>query len=124
MESSPGEAMIAAQIVHSTVIIVLDVVTVIVVGIGVRRQRPDAWLPMLLWSIASLAVTGGSILGGYLYAAYAARFGADELLRAHVRLAYVNATLAVGLVVLFWWALLRLARPPPPPALPAEPPYR
>lgn len=73
-----------------------EVVLIVVIAGVVRRYRPDAWKPILLWSLASEAVTR-------LKPCEALTRGVNELL---------GMPLTVALTALLGYSLVALVRPP------------
>ncbi len=90
----------------------------------VRRNRSDAYRPLLLWSALHLGFTVVNTLSGVLVSLVASRGGVDEMLRAQFFQTCVSIVVGIGLVALLAHALVRLAQPPPSVVAESSPPYR
>jgi hypothetical protein len=99
---------------------------VVVISTVVRRHRPDAWKPLLVWSIASLGWGTVARIMTALMPVLVVRH--DDSLTALWRWQVVNG--AVGIVatvvlaVLLVRGLVALAQPPKKDAIEGAPPYR
>jgi hypothetical protein len=96
-----------------------------VIASVVRRERPDAFKPLLLWSILSLAA---QVFFWLLNAVGPALVSRGEGIEAITTFFTVTAALhipvSVGVTALLGVGLVRLAKPAPPVVVPHEPPYR
>jgi hypothetical protein len=97
-----------------------------VVATVVRRQRPDAYRPLLAWAIASLVMMAFSYL---LYPALSVlvvtRGGGTEAYLEAIGIWHViSSAIHVGLVVLLVRGLVALAQPPKAVKVESDAPYR
>jgi len=104
--------------------IVSAIVIVAVIAVGVRRQRPDAYLPLLVWGICLVATDVVLGFGGAAYIESAGRQGVEAIIRAQIHSVVVNMIVTLVLNGLLMFGILRLARPPKPIVPQGDPPYR
>jgi hypothetical protein len=117
---TPFRLMISASWVVS---IACQIAIVVAIATLVRRQRPDAWKPILAWAIAVGAMWLWPPLAAVLFRDEA-EGGVSGIYRMQVLQSLVSIPLHVATVALLIHGLVTLARPPRPAALPSEPPYR
>lgn len=101
----------------------LQLAIIVAIATLVRRQRPDAWKPLLLWSIATTALWAWRPLARLLFRS-AADSGVNDFYRVEVLTQAVYLPMHVALVALLIYGLVKLAQPPKPVVMPNEPPYR
>jgi hypothetical protein len=101
-----------------------QIALLVVIATVVRRHRPDAYRPLLAWSIVGLVFGVVGWVGGFAVRVVMARDGIDAMLKAQVATGLVGAVEHVILVVLLIRGLVALAQPPKVPITPAQPPYR
>lgn len=94
-----------------------------VVATVVRRQRPDAYRPLLAWAVASLVMILVNIVA-YPLVGFFVRGSIDDYLAATGVLRIVSASIGVGLVVLLVRGLVAIAQPPKPLEVKSDVPYR
>jgi cell division protein FtsW (lipid II flippase) len=109
----------------SLVTLATQIALVIVVAQVVRRNRPDAYKPLLTWAIASLAVWALSMLLSASGTVIAARQGGvNGLFTVQITSALLGIPLHLVVVILLIRGLVRLAQPPKPPTVETNIPYR
>ena len=111
-------ALTGSLIVH----ICLQVALLVVVAVVVRRRRPDAYVPLLIWTIASLVVTVTSPVVTVVVMRLVS--ATEDVLIAQAWLNAINTAISVGLVILLILGLVRLSEPPKPVVLQASGPFR
>ncbi len=104
--------------------IAIEIAFVVVATTVVRRQRPDAFKPLLAWAVASLAWGVLSGVSGMILPLFAARDGIDSLLRMQAINAAIGIAVHVALAVMLVRGLVALAQPPKPVDVGGAPPYR
>ena len=101
-----------------------NAVLLVVVATVVRRHRPDAYKPLLVWAISVLGMTLFRSLFMTIVRVAVSRQGYEALIMIQSIEIVFGAIVGVGLVGLLAYALVRLAQPPRPVDLPNQPPYR
>ena len=101
-----------------------QVALLVVIATAVRRHRPDAFRPLLAWSIACLAYTVLRSVVSALVNVLAARGGMDAMFLAQLAETCISVVVGGVLVALLALGLVRLAQPPRPVVVDGAPPYR
>jgi len=101
-----------------------NVVLLLVVATVVRRHRPDAYKPLLAWTISGLGLTFFRSIFMTVVRIAVSRQGYETMIVIQSIEIVFGSILGVGLVALLAYALVRLAQPPRPVDLPQQPPYR
>ena len=98
-------------------------ITVIsVVATVVRRHRPDAYQPLLVWSIAQLVVYGVNVIGYPVLGVIA--HGSDSYMTAMAMFRIVMSIVHLGVILLLVRGLVAIAQPPKPFKVESDAPYR
>jgi hypothetical protein len=101
-----------------------QVTLLVVIATVVRRHRPDAYRPLLAWSIVGLVFGVVGWIAAFAMRVVMARDGIDAVLKTQAATGLLGAVEHVILVVLLIRGLVALAQPPKTPVTPGQPPYR
>lgn len=101
-----------------------QIAILVVVATVVRRHRPDAYRPLLVWSVVGLVFGVVGWMSTMLIRFVAARDGVDALMMAQVGIGVLGAVEHVVLVILLLRGLVALAQPAKVPVVQGLPPYR
>jgi hypothetical protein len=101
-----------------------NVALLVVVLTVVRRHRPDAYRPLLLWAALSLGLGIVGWLGALFVTVVAARRSVESMFLGQAINAGVGIAMHVALVLLLIRGLVALAQPPKQPRVEGLPPYR
>jgi hypothetical protein len=122
-----------ASIVYGTswlVAFAIQIMLVALVSTVVRRHRPDAWKPLLVWSVASLAWGTVARILGTVVPLLAARNvgGSEDAVLSIWRWQAINGAVGIAativLTILLVRGLVALAQPPKKDVVEGAPPYR
>jgi hypothetical protein len=118
-----------ASIVFGTswlVAFAVQIMFVVLVSTVVRRHRPDAWKPLLVWAVASLAWGTVARILGTVMPVLAARSedGVLSIWRSQAINGAVGIVATVVLTILLVRGLVALAQPPKKDVVEGAPPYR
>jgi hypothetical protein len=97
---------------------------VVVVATVVRRHRPDAHGPLLLWAIAGLVFGVFMPAVGFAAPAFSASGGFESVLTTQAVIIFAGAVLHLVVVLLLVRGLVKLAQPPKAIVAPPDGPYR
>ncbi|HQY64122.1 MAG TPA: hypothetical protein PK141_22140 [Polyangiaceae bacterium] len=110
--------------VSALVSLLVQVGLVVLVATVVRRHRPDAYGPLLVWSGLSVAFhLVGMVLTPVLMFV-AGRGGTQAIVAVQTLTAGVGLVFHVTLAAILAHGLVKLAEPPRPPHVEGAPPYR
>jgi hypothetical protein len=110
--------------IGTLVSVVGQIVVIVTVAGVVKRNRPDAYGALLVWSACSLGATILFSIVGNLGPILFARGSADGMFQFQVVQGLLHIPITIGLFVALVVGLGRLARPPEEPLVRGEPPYR
>jgi len=101
-----------------------EIAIVWVIATVVRRHRPDAYKPLLVWGLAVIGVQvlwrGATSVASFV----SARDGIESMFRTNVIVSVLGMPLQIVLFVLLARGLARLAQPPREVRAEGTPPYR
>jgi hypothetical protein len=101
-----------------------EIALLVVVLTVVRRHRPDAYRPLLLWAATSLGLGLVGRVAGFVTTRFMATGGIDAIIRIQAINALVGIAIHVALVALLIRGLVAIAQPRKVPAVEGMPPYR
>ena len=110
--------------ISSLLAIAGEITVLVVVATVVRRHRPDAYRPLLWWSIGALVMTGVNVIGYPLLAVVLARAGTESYLKAMSVWRIVSSLAYLGLTLVLVRGLVAVAQPPKAPRVESDAPYR
>jgi hypothetical protein len=119
-----SEALTALYGVNWAVAVVIEIVFVVIAATVVRRHRPDAYKPLLVWASVALVYSVLGSVFGFFTTRWVATEGIDALYRRQVISAAVGIVIHVVFAVLLMRALVVLAQPPKKIEIDPEGPYR
>ena len=101
-----------------------EIALLVVVMTIVRRHRPDAYRPLLVWAASSLGLGIVGRVAGFVTTRFMATGGIDALVRMQLINGVVGIAIHVALVVLLIRGLVAIAQPRKVPPVEGMPPYR
>jgi hypothetical protein len=100
------------------------ITVLVIVATVVRRQRPDAYRPLLWWSIGSLVFVAANFVGYPALAFFVRDSGTEGYLKALSIFRIVTSLAHLGLAVVLVRGLVAIAQPPKPIVVESDAPYR